>query len=131
MEINQALRGQIPMTPELQHQIDAAVRALDRLPDHQGTVFRGERLEPGATYIDAYQPGQVVTNASFTSADKTNAFAGDVQYQIDSLHGKGVQHVSHYASTEDEVLFRPGTRFLVLARQEVNGITQIFMREVS
>ncbi|WP_270353267.1 ADP-ribosyltransferase domain-containing protein [Microbacterium testaceum] len=130
VDINKALRGQIPMTPELQSAIDGAVRALDRLPDHPGTVLRGERLEPGATYLDAYQPGQIVTNKSFTSADIDRAFAGEVQYEIESVHGKSVQHLSRFADHENEVLFKPGTNFEVLRRREVDGQIQIMMREV-
>ncbi|WP_295787849.1 ADP-ribosyltransferase domain-containing protein [uncultured Microbacterium sp.] len=130
IDINKALRGQIPMTPELQAAIDGAVRALDRLPDHPGTVLRGERLEPGATYIDAYQPGRIVTNESFTSADIDRAFPGQVQYEIESVHGKSVQHLSRFADEENEVLFKPGTSFEVIRRREVDGQIQIYMREV-
>lgn len=130
VEINEALRGQRPMTPELQDQIDAATRALDRLPDHPGTVWRGENAPANADYLDAYQPGQIVTNRSFTSADQDAAFPGNVQYTIESSHGKGIQHLSQYASTENEVLFRPGTQFEVLTRNEDNGVIKIVMREV-
>ncbi|WP_150955148.1 ADP-ribosyltransferase domain-containing protein [Microbacterium testaceum] len=130
VDINKALRGQIPMTPELKNTIEGAVRALDRLPDHHGVVLRGERLDPGATYIDAYQPGQIVTNKSFTSADIDRAFAGQVQYEIESVHGKSVQHLSQFAGEENEVLFKPGTSFEVIRRSETNGQIQIYMREV-
>lgn len=129
-EINDALRGKIPMTPELQDRIDAAVRALDRLPDHPGTVVRGEVLRPGDTYLDAFREGETVTNVSFTSADKTTPFAGNVQYTIESAHGKSVHHISHYASTEDEVLFRPGTSFFINSRTERDGVIYIDMKEV-
>jgi hypothetical protein len=130
VEINEALRGQRPMTPELQDQIDAATRALDRLPDHPGTVLRGENAPANADYLDAYQPGQIVTNRSFTSADQDAAFPGNVQYTIESVHGKGIQHLSQYASTENEVLFRPGTQFQVITRTEVDGVLYITMKEV-
>lgn len=129
-EINDALRGKIPMTPELQDRIDAAVRALDRLPDHPGTVVRGENLGPGDTYLDAYQQGETVTNVSFTSADRSNAFSGNVQYTIESLHGKSVRHISHFASSEDEILFRPGTNFFINSRIERDGVIYIDMKEV-
>lgn len=41
-DINQALRGQIPLTPDIQTKVDGAVCALDGLPDYSGTgVSRG------------------------------------------------------------------------------------------
>jgi hypothetical protein len=129
-EMNAALRGEIPMTPELREKIDAAVRALDRLPDYVGTVFRGEYAPPGALYLEAYQPGEVVTNPAFTSTDRFEPFPGNVLYEIQSLHGKDVEHLSAFSGDEAEVLFRPGTQFLVIAREDEVGRTLIAMREV-
>jgi hypothetical protein len=130
VEINEALRGQRSMTPELREQIDAATRALDRMPDHRGIVFRGENAYGDTSYLDAYQPGSTVTNRAFTSADRDAAFPGNVVYQIESLHGKGVRDISVYGNVENEVLFRPGTSFEVLSRTMENGQTEIIMREV-
>lgn len=128
--MNDALRGDAEMTPWIQTWVDGATRALERLPDYQGIVLRGEYAEPGAAYLDAYRPGEVVTHHAFTSADRLAPFEGNVYFEIESIHGKRVQHISVHGDVEDEVLFLPGTPFLVFAREDFDGMTFISLREV-
>jgi hypothetical protein len=126
--VNESLRGIRPMTPEIQSQVDGAVRALEALPDHVGTVYRGETLHPGDRWLDDYQPGNVVPRDAFTSSSVDNPFQGNVQYTIKSHHGRSVGEVSYFPS-ETEVLFKPGTRFEILDRQTIDGVIRIVMRE--
>lgn len=128
-ELNGALRGPGPVAPDVQVKIDAAVRAMDALPDHAGPVYRGETIGPGETWLDDYQPGNVVQRPAFTSADLNRPFPGNVQYVIESQHGKSIGGVSVYYPGEVEVLFRPGSDFIVVSRTDVGGVINLVLRE--
>lgn len=104
--------------------------ALDKLPDRPGMTRRGTSLP--ADVLARYQPGQVVTELGFTSTGKP--FSGDVRFEIHGKHGKLVQQYSAHPS-EEEVLFRSGTKFAVLDRRTVQvpgGGTEVHiqMKEV-
>lgn len=88
--------------------------ALDKLPDRPGMTRRGTSLP--ADVLARYQPGQVVTELGFTSTGKP--FKGDVRFEIHGKHGKLVQQYSAHPS-EEEVLFRSGTKFVVVKRHTV------------
>lgn len=96
--------------------------ALDKLPDRPGVTRRGTNLP--ADVLARYQPGQVVTELGFTSTGKP--FNGNELFKIHGKHGKLVQPYSAHPS-EEEVLFRSGTKFVVLDRRtvQVEGSTQI------
>lgn len=110
--MNQALRsGDVPT--DLAPRIDAVSTALAKLPSHEGPVYRGTNLPPGA--LDRYVPGHAVTEPAFTSSstDPTKSFEGNTVFIIDSSHGKDVAPYSHFQG-ESEVLFDQHTRFEVL-----------------
>lgn len=97
--------------------------ALDKLPDRPGMTRRGTDLP--ADVLARYQPGQVVTELGFTSTGKP--FKGDVRFEIHGRHGKLVQPYSAHPS-EEEVLFRSGTKFGVVRRETIRtpvGTTEI------
>ena len=83
--------------------------ALDRLPDSpedglkRGTTLTSEEM---AEYV----PGQIVTEAAFTSASLGRGFGGNVRFIINARHGKRIERLSRYPS-EREVLFKTGSRF--------------------
>ena len=132
-EINQALRGEIPLTPELQRRIDSVSGGLSELPPAPGVVFRGTELTEAD--LARYQPGQTVEEPAFTSTsrDPSRTFRGNVEFTIDSVDGK---YVAPFAppqfAPQEEVLFDRGTRFEVLSRtmNPQTGKVDIELREI-
>ncbi|HEX5811697.1 MAG TPA: ADP-ribosyltransferase, partial [Pseudonocardia sp.] len=130
--INPALRGQTPLTPEIQADADDVSSVLAKLPPTPGTVYRGTTLSDDE--LARYQPGERVIEPGFTasSLDPTRAFGGNVTFTIDSVNGK---YVAPYAGTfagQQEVLFDKNSQFEVLSRDvdPQTGKTEIELSEV-
>ncbi|MBP8810203.1 MAG: DUF4157 domain-containing protein [Kofleriaceae bacterium] len=110
--------------------IALADRGLAKLPVHEGWVYRGvDHLPPEALAI--YQTGEVVTEAAFTSTSNASGaqYQGQVQFKIKSRTGRDVAGLSRY-DHEREILFRPGTRFLVTDKERDGDVTIITLEEV-
>jgi hypothetical protein len=134
--INQALRnpmGYSDLIPKLEPEIKTLIAGLSRLPDFQGIVFRGTEFP--ADILEQHQIGKAVTYAAFTSTSKSSDiiehyFKNRVWIQIRSKHGKSVSELSHN-DWEEEVLFLPGTRFLVRDRRlRADGVTELELEEI-
>jgi NAD:arginine ADP-ribosyltransferase len=117
--LNDALRsGNVDASQ--QTRVDALNRALDKLPPHNGPVFRGTDLPPEV--LAQYQPGAVVSESAFlsTSMDlgvaQSTAFAGNVEFRILSKTGRDISLISMFPS-EREVLFGTGVPFYVIDRR--------------
>ena len=130
--LNQTLRtrgapGQPPLPPRHDDLRQTLNDALDKLPDSPANgLERGANLTPND--IARYVPGQVVTEHAFTSASTRRGFGGNTRFTIDGLHGKRIHWLSAYPS-EEEVLFKAGTRFRV--RKVTPGrTTEIEIEEV-
>ena len=91
--------------------------ALDKLPNHVGTVVRGATLPENI--LKEHMPGRTVIYAAYTSTANlpaalcTFGYNGEHIY-IKSKRGKSIKLFS-VNSYEEEVLFRPGTRFKVIS----------------
>lgn len=127
---NSAMRGAANLSGQ---NVDAAmqyrlvVSALSKLPRFKGIAYRG--ITPFAGVDKAYQVGATVADLAFTSA--AGSFAGvdhylkhapqgnatGTQNYFSIIRSKSAVHVSDKAlsSRENEVLFKPGTRFRVKA----------------
>lgn len=130
-DMNQALRGQTDMTPEVQQRIDRVSGALDQLPDHSGTVYRGEtRSADDVAQLMLLKKGDDMEFPAFTSTSTSpdSAFQGNVRYEIDSSHGKDVQSWSLFPN-ENEILLDQGSRFTVSDVIHDNGNVIIRMTE--
>jgi hypothetical protein len=131
-EINAYNRG-VPMSPEqaahLEERSAAISRALDKLPPHEGTVYRGGTFSDDL--LARYPPGETLTEDAFTSTSRTRGFKGNTQFEVVSSNGK---YVAPYAEPrfqhQEEVLFDRGTRFRVLAHDVKDGKHFIVLREV-
>ena len=116
--------------------IQGASSALNQLPSYQGKVFRGIRsADIPPDVLAQYVPGKTVTERSFLSSSKEEKVARDFS-QSDVLmviqsRGRGRDMASTSRSAaESEVLFTPGTRFRVLAREtDATGKTVIYLDE--
>ena len=97
--------------------------ALEKLPRYNGTVFSGISFDP--MKLDQYikemkacmSSGTAYVNKAFmsstTSIDRTTIFGDNLMLVIKSKKGVDVKAISHYAS-EDEIVFRAGSKFKVL-----------------
>ena len=94
---------------------------LDRMPDYVGEVRRGVVAYGNALQraVDFYKPGKTVTEPAYlsTSRTKRGAFDGTLNFVIKSKTGSNVEKLSNFEH-EAEVLFKAGTRFKVLAKEE-------------
>ncbi len=131
-DINNYLRGGDVTTEEAEHlaqRSEAISSALDKLPPHEGTVYRGGTFDEDL--LAKYEPGQVVKEDAFTSTSAKRGFRGNTQFEIVSSNGK---YIAPYAEprfrNQEEVLFDKGTRFQVLAKDVRDGKTFIIMQEV-
>ncbi|WP_433204754.1 hypothetical protein ACQP1G_16590 [Nocardia sp. CA-107356] len=101
-------------------EIRALTNAYNKLPDHDGVVFRSLRIDDPVKrreflgYYDPNQPDPVVVDSGFASSDKETSMAGgNIELIIESRHGKDISWAS---LNQDEVVFPPGHRFQVESR---------------
>jgi hypothetical protein len=93
--------------------------ALEKLPKHVGTVFR--KADVPADVLALYKPGMIIEERGFTSTSKSSSvWSGSSRYEIVSKTGRDISHLSTHPS-ENEVLFRSGTRFRVKNVVEKSG----------
>lgn len=97
--------------------------ALEKMPRYNGTVFSGISFDP--MKLDQYikemkacmSSGTAYVNKAFmsstTSIYRTTIFGDNLMLVIKSKKGVDVKAISHYAS-EDEIVFRAGSKFKVL-----------------
>jgi hypothetical protein len=112
--------------------IALADRGLEKLPSYQGWCSRGVESSSPAELAARYVPGQMVTEDGFTSTSSAEGaqYKGTVQFRIKSENGKVVESFSRYEK-EKEVLFRPGSRFMVTEKERDGDIIIITMEEVA
>lgn len=117
--------------------VNATRSGLAKLPDFEGVVVRGVDFKKPAeltAFLANYEPGQTVTEHAFTSTSADRPFGGNVQFVIESRHGKEIGDLSVNRDQDGgrEILFPPGTRFEVLgkAHDEAKDVHYIVMKEV-
>lgn len=109
--INEALRSPNPAEVlPYEAQIKCIVSAMNRFPSYLGEVFRGTDMTDWQ--LLKYRPGNIITEDAFTSTSRGNPFSGNTMFSITSLTGKRIETISRVPH-EREVLFPPGTKFLV------------------
>ncbi|WP_414157165.1 DUF6861 domain-containing protein [Pseudomonas sp. BNK-15] len=127
--INPALRGQTPLSPQMEAFVAHANDGLAKLPSYVlGDTYRGTTL-PGDV-LSRMQVGLPTSDAAFlsTSADPALAFSGHVRMTVQGVTGKDISFLSGHK--EAEVLFGPGTRFNVVDRVDNGSVTQFILKEI-
>ncbi|MFD7841561.1 alpha/beta hydrolase [Nocardia sp. NPDC059764] len=104
-------------------EIRTLVSAYNKLPDHEGTVYRSLYFDDPVAlerFLEAYSPGkEPPADPGFASADKDSSMpGGNVELIIDSHTGKDISWAS---LSQEEVVFPPGTRFQVESRDLIGG----------
>ena len=133
--LNEALRsGRTHPMEELLNKL------LDKLPDYEGLVFRGEEMssyrkdffqEVLANKVSLEEPAFLSTTRSEQIAQMFSR--GDTVFRIASFSGKSIEAVAFHGlgspMNEREVLFKSKTRFRVLAIELEQGKTYITLIE--
>ena len=133
--LNKYLRGKRdPRDEKYENFTTVAARGLDKIPKHKGIVFRGSRLlaEDFKVYSDALKKksGSVVEKGFLsTTTDINRKFDGNTFYQITSKRGRSVKLLSEF-STEEEVLFKAGSKFRVIRAVENTYGYEIELEEI-
>ena len=116
------------------HVVHFLALALRCLPYYWGPAVRYVTMSDKAAR--AYVPGNVVTWMQYSSSKKGTeaaaAFGGrNCRFEIWSIKGRHIAQFSNYGKSEDEVLFTPFTRMLVLkTAKDSDGNWVIRLREV-
>lgn len=127
-EINDALYGNTPMTPEVAERVESLDSALDKLPAYEGDCYRRTPYDPGPV-----KEGDTISFPSYVSTsrdqDVAASFAGDYTYVLNSVTGRDVKDVSAHPD-EDEVLFPRDCQWRVDGVVRHGPRTTIFATEV-
>lgn len=117
-QINSALRGEMPVTPEVEAITSDIDRALAKLPVYEGTVYRSLRsdaMPDMESFLRSHRPGSIVTYPAYTSSGTEVYDDGmDIQLVIQSKRGRDMRK---YNPTEQEVLFERGSTFVIEKRE--------------
>ncbi len=124
---NDALRAGVMDEATWKH-VNKLNSALDKLPSHRGEVTRGTHLDE--EMISLYKPNMIVEERGFTSTSTGEGFGGNVKFKITSKSGKDIKKLSTHQS-ENEILFKSGTRFKVSKVEQKHGLHYIHMEEMS
>ncbi|MBT0774255.1 hypothetical protein KIH74_35255 [Kineosporia sp. J2-2] len=127
--VNAALRG-AGEQPALQHAA-CLVSGLRRLPRHLGMVRFAADVPEEA--VEAYRPGARLSEPAIVEAVSSGRpLEGGVEFVIWSSTGRRVNDLADVLPS-DEVLFLPGTSFVVLERRPgtpgTDGVTRILLRD--
>lgn len=116
-QINSALRGEMPATPEIEAIVSDIDQALEKLPVYLGITRRSissDMIVDLEGFHKKYTPGAIVEELSFTSSSTDSYDPGmDIQMVIKSKTGRDMRA---YNPLEQEVLFKRGTKFKVVRR---------------
>jgi hypothetical protein len=95
------------------------INALNKLPDFQGRV--GRVVELHGNDIWKYRVGRTIVEPAFISTTHkgTEPYPGNVKFEILSKTGKRVSFLNE-STGEDEILFKPSTKFKVLKKERRN-----------
>jgi len=134
--INEGLRGFSPQDKEkwagVVNNADSALYKLQKNPKFkfEGTVIRGDNLSD-ELIENLFPVGGIHQDNGFKSSSSNldKPFSGNTEIRIRSKNGVNLENIS-VAPQEEEVLFRPKTKFKVLKRDKINGINFIELEEI-
>lgn len=138
--VNEALRNK-NLNPQLQQYAQFLVECLEKVPDYQDVVFRGESLTQTQKqrYIDAYEHSTLIQIPTFFSTSKSQLIANqfskrDTLFTIFSKTGKEIERFAkfgiHSGQNEKEVLFVPNCSFEVLEVSISSSTTLITLEQI-
>ena len=128
--MNQQLRDHELMAP-IRRKVTTLTAALNRLPPYVGDVYRGTTLHDTDSLERYRSVGSIVTEDAFVSTSRSplKMYGGNVLFYMMSKRGRDISAWSAHPE-EEEILFRPASRFKVLAFTEADGDFEIFLEEI-
>lgn len=132
--INAALRGVAKTTPSSEALARAMLAGLKKLPGFTGKLVRSEALAINEAQ-SLYRQGATVIMDGFTSTSRAGAVAqreGNIAMSVIATgkNGKDVTQLSVHIGKEAEVLFLPGTKFLVQKAETVGDALIVILKEL-
>ncbi len=107
--------------------------SLNKLPDFNGTVFRGTKLtsQQISRYTEAFKNKKTITELFFqsTSYDQKKAFSGNVQFIINSKTGKKIDYLSAFRN-EKEVILKRNSNYRIVKIKKNENEYEIYMDEI-
>ena len=101
---------------------------LKKLPNYEGVVFRLTEIEDEKILASLLSKGSVFSDKGFLSTSRSHKIKDFFSYGseledevfmvIRSRTGKSIENISNILGYEKEVIFKPGTRFIVEAVQK-------------
>lgn len=130
--LNQALRGELDATTTAKWQCykRLLIRALNKLPNFVGLVFRGIKVDQDE--IDRYQVGEIIEWPAFSSFTKleNRSFSGKLKFIMFVKRGKSIKLISD-TPWLDEVLLAPSTKIMVHdVVKKADGVTDVYCEEI-
>ncbi|MBM3237385.1 DUF4157 domain-containing protein [Candidatus Poribacteria bacterium] len=130
--VQSALRGVNEATPKVQSLILQLMSGLGKLPSYEGKLARSESMAI-AEAERIYQQGNTFVTQAFLSTTKGAGVAqreGNIAFIIQSVgkSGKDISRIAQYP--EQEVLFMPGTKFLVEKVTRVGDALIVVLKEL-
>lgn len=107
--------------------IDTLNSALSKIKNYEGSVKRGAHFT--ADILEKHCLDCIVEYQAFTSTSTGSGFGGNTKFTIKSKSGKYIAPLSFF-SYENEVLFKSGTKFKILNKNQTGSATEITMEEV-
>ena len=113
--------------------------ALKKLPNYEGVVFRSTQIGDEKLFASLLREGSIVSDKDFLSASRSHkiedVFSSRLEegvfMAIRSRTGKSVEEVSNLSTTQKEIVFKPGTRFIFEAVQKrPDGSHIVYLDEV-
>ncbi|WP_276680943.1 ADP-ribosyltransferase domain-containing protein [Thalassolituus oleivorans] len=134
--INNGLRGFDPDAQQKWSRVaNDADRALEKMAEnpnlrYEGTVIRGDQFDDNLIE-QLFPEGGIHSDNAFKSSSKNleKPFQGNTQLKITSKTGVNIEDIAVLPS-EEEVLFRPNTKFKVISKSKVDGINIIELEEL-
>ena len=134
--INKGLRGFDPEALDKWAKVSSDTdKALEKMASnsnlrYEGTVIRGDQFDD-AQIEKLFPVNGIHTDSAFKSSSKNldKPFSGNTELKIKSKTGINIEDVSVLPS-EEEVLFRPNTKFKVISKTKVNGLYKIELEEI-
>lgn len=116
-QVNNALRGEVVMTPQLQNAL-ALLRNIELLPDHRVDGMDPTRMMAAYPQIDNdYKVGNTLLMAEVGSVSRHRPAPGYYHKQYRIHIDGGLKEITFINPVQQELVYAPGTPYLVTERR--------------
>ncbi|MCD7723748.1 MAG: minor capsid protein [Clostridiales bacterium] len=130
--VNEKLRSGLKLTADETKFVADLETALDKMPKYSGNLSRSvyfDDSEKLATYIEQHKVGSTVTYEAFTSTTKGSVYNEKANVQIYIKNAKSGADISKYNVSEQEILYKTNSSFVVGKVKNIRGTFYIYLKE--